>query len=56
MPCPTPKMAPQAPRIACRTALRLAALETALADLPDRQRQAVVLRHIEGLTNPRSPK
>jgi RNA polymerase sigma-70 factor (ECF subfamily) len=31
---------------------RLAALETALASLPDRQRQAVVLRHIEGLTNP----
>jgi len=23
-----------------------------MADLPDRQRQAVVLRHIEGLTNP----
>jgi RNA polymerase sigma-70 factor (ECF subfamily) len=31
---------------------RLAALEAALATLPDRQRQAVVLRHIEGLTNP----
>lgn len=33
-------------------AQRLAALETALATLPDRQRQAVVLRHLEGLTNP----
>ena len=31
---------------------RLAALNTALAQLPDRQREAVVLRHIEGLTNP----
>jgi RNA polymerase sigma factor (sigma-70 family) len=31
---------------------RQLALETALATLPDRQRQAVVLRHIEGLTNP----
>ena len=28
------------------------ALQAALATLPDRQRQAVVLRHIEGLTNP----
>ncbi|WP_090059003.1 RNA polymerase sigma factor [Celeribacter neptunius] len=31
---------------------RLDALETALASLPDRQREAVVLRHIEGLGNP----
>ena len=31
---------------------RALALETALAALPDRQRQAVVLRHLEGLTNP----
>ncbi|MBC7479483.1 MAG: RNA polymerase sigma factor [Pseudorhodobacter sp.] len=31
---------------------RMAALQAALNALPDRQRQAVVLRHIEGLTNP----
>ena len=31
---------------------RMAALGQALGQLPDRQRQAVVLRHIEGLTNP----
>ena len=31
---------------------RMAALHHALDQLPDRQRQAVVLRHIEGLANP----
>ncbi len=31
---------------------RMAALEVALAELPDRQRQAVVLGHLEGMTNP----
>lgn len=31
---------------------RAAALEAALGLLPDRQRQAVVLRHLEGLSNP----
>ncbi|WP_097080787.1 RNA polymerase sigma factor [Rhodobacter sp. JA431] len=31
---------------------RAAALEMALAQLPARQRQAVVLRHLEGLSNP----
>jgi RNA polymerase sigma-70 factor (ECF subfamily) len=33
-------------------AARVAALQAALAELPDRQRQAVVLRHIEGMANP----
>ncbi|ARC89118.1 RNA polymerase sigma factor [Rhodovulum sp. MB263] len=33
-------------------AARVAALEAALALLPERQRQAVILRHIEGLSNP----
>ncbi|MDF1707557.1 MAG: RNA polymerase sigma factor [Paracoccaceae bacterium] len=33
-------------------AARAAALQAALAALPERQRQAVVLRHIEGLGNP----
>ncbi len=33
-------------------AARMAALDAALAGLPERQRQAVILRHIEGLANP----
>ncbi|NNE88883.1 MAG: RNA polymerase sigma factor [Silicimonas sp.] len=33
-------------------AARVDALRSALDTLPDRQRQAVVLRHLEGLTNP----
>ncbi len=33
-------------------AARMDALQAALMALPDRQRQAVVLRHIEGLANP----
>lgn len=35
-----------------QTNARLDALQQALDHLPDRQRQAVVLRHIEGLSNP----
>jgi RNA polymerase sigma-70 factor (ECF subfamily) len=35
-----------------QNAARLTALQLALNTLPDRQRQAVVLRHIEGLANP----
>jgi RNA polymerase sigma-70 factor (ECF subfamily) len=31
---------------------RIAALDAALSALPDRQRPAVVLRHLEGLSNP----
>ena len=31
---------------------RMAALKSALDELPERQRQAVILRHIEGLNNP----
>jgi RNA polymerase sigma-70 factor (ECF subfamily) len=44
---PTPSVETQ-----LQTAARYDALRTALADLPERQRQAVVLRHIEGYANP----
>lgn len=37
---------------AMQTKARAAALQEALNEMPDRQRQAVVLRHIEGLANP----
>ncbi|MEL7026780.1 MAG: RNA polymerase sigma factor, partial [Pseudomonadota bacterium] len=46
-PDPTP-----GPVMAMATEERAAALEAALARLPDRQRQAVILRHIEGRSNP----
>ena len=32
--------------------MRLDALQSGLMQLPERQRQAVILRHIEGMTNP----
>ncbi|WP_108482651.1 RNA polymerase sigma factor [Oceaniglobus ichthyenteri] len=43
-----------APTVLARleTAQRHLALETALDQLSDRQRQAVILRHIEGMANP----
>jgi len=34
------------------TDVRVQALHEALQDLPERQRQAVILRHIEGVSNP----
>lgn len=49
-----PDLADEAPDAAARmdTDARMAALNAALATLPDRQREAVVLRHIEGFSNP----
>ncbi len=49
-----PEVADAAPSAVARLigADRMAALQAALDALPERQRQAVVLRHIEGLSNP----
>ena len=49
-----PEIADDAPSAAAelQQAARAEALQRALNQLPDRQRQAVVLRHIEGLSNP----
>lgn len=49
-----PEIADATPSVESRMAVqeRADALQAALAELPDRQRQAVVLRHIEGLGNP----
>ena len=40
------------PAVRMQDAARARALEAALLTLPERQRQAVVLRHIDGLANP----
>jgi RNA polymerase sigma-70 factor (ECF subfamily) len=44
---PTPSVEAQ-----LQTKSRMDALQTGLMQLPERQRQAVILRHIEGLANP----
>lgn len=49
---PEPEDGAETAEGAIQTRLRLDALQAALAELPERQRQAVVLRHIEGLGNP----
>ena len=54
MPDDAPDVADAAPGVeaALMAGDRMRALDAALAALPERQRQAVVLRHIDGLTNP----
>ena len=49
---PEPPDAAPGPGAVMDAATRAAALERALQSLPERQRQAVVLRHLEGLSNP----
>lgn len=49
---PEPPTMSAGPDAQIMTAARARALETALADLPERQRQAVILRHLEELSNP----
>lgn len=54
LPDTVPEVADDAPGAAAAMMQRdrMAALDLALASLPERQRQAVVLRHLEGLANP----
>ncbi|MEP5761652.1 MAG: RNA polymerase sigma factor [Litoreibacter sp.] len=49
-----PDIADDSPSVEAQliTRQRIAALDAGLAILPERQRKAVVLRHIEGMTNP----
>lgn len=49
---PEPEDETPGPAAVMDDARRRAALDVALQKLPERQRQAVVLRHIEGLSNP----
>ena len=49
---PEPEDEARGPLDKMQAEARAEALQTALDGLPDRQRQAVVLRHIEGLANP----
>ncbi|MFO7922014.1 MAG: RNA polymerase sigma factor [Nioella sp.] len=49
---PEPEDDAPGPEDRLQRAGRMAALDAALARLPERQRQAVVLRHVEGLSNP----
>ncbi len=54
LPETAPEVADDAPGAAAAMMQRdrMAALDTALTALPERQRQAVALRHLEGLANP----
>ncbi len=49
---PEPEDGAASPAEQMQERARVDALQEALGSLPDRQRQAVVLRHIEGFTNP----
>ena len=49
---PEPEDGAASPAEVMQERARVDALQSALGDLPDRQRQAVVLRHIEGFSNP----
>lgn len=49
---PEPEDDAETPAEAMQQKSRQVALQEALNELPDRQKQAVVLRHIEGLSNP----